>query len=85
MLDTLRQSAPSCRVPDGWVHGGDMAWQDAEGYLYLAGRKDDMILRGGENIYPVEVENALCEHPVIPEAVVFGLPDEFWGRSSPPR
>jgi acyl-CoA synthetase (AMP-forming)/AMP-acid ligase II len=68
------------RVPDGWVHGGDMAWQDAEGYLYLAGRKDDMILRGGENIYPVEVENALCEHPAVSEAVVVGLPDQFWGQ-----
>jgi acyl-CoA synthetase (AMP-forming)/AMP-acid ligase II len=68
------------RVRDGWVHGGDMAWQDAEGYLYLAGRRDDMILRGGENIYPVEVENALCEHPAVSEAVVFGLPDDFWGQ-----
>jgi len=68
------------RVRDGWVHGGDMAWQDAEGYLYLAGRKDDMILRGGENIYPVEVENALCEHPAVSEAVVVGLPDQFWGQ-----
>jgi acyl-CoA synthetase (AMP-forming)/AMP-acid ligase II len=68
------------RVPDGWVHGGDVAWQDAEGYLYLAGRKDDMILRGGENIYPVEVENALCEHPAVSEAVVVGLPDPFWGQ-----
>jgi acyl-CoA synthetase (AMP-forming)/AMP-acid ligase II len=57
-----------------------MARRDTEGYLYLAGRKDDMILRGGENIYPVEVENALCEHPAVSEAVVVGLPDEFWGQ-----
>jgi acyl-CoA synthetase (AMP-forming)/AMP-acid ligase II len=68
------------RVCDGWIRGGDMARRDAEGYLYLAGRKDDMILRGGENIYPVEVENALCEHPAVSEAVVVGLPDEFWGQ-----
>ncbi|MDQ1542269.1 MAG: hypothetical protein QOH29_2995, partial [Actinomycetota bacterium] len=68
------------RVCDGWIRGGDMARRDTEGYLYLAGRKDDMILRGGENIYPVEVENALCEHPAVSEAVVVGLPDEFWGQ-----
>ncbi len=68
------------RVSDGWIRGGDMARRDTEGYLYLAGRKDDMILRGGENIYPVDVENALCEHPAVSEAVVVGLPDEFWGQ-----
>jgi acyl-CoA synthetase (AMP-forming)/AMP-acid ligase II len=68
------------RVRDGWIHGGDMAWRDCEGYLYLAGRKDDMILRGGENIYPVEVENALSAHPAVSEAVVVGLPDPFWGQ-----
>jgi acyl-CoA synthetase (AMP-forming)/AMP-acid ligase II len=68
------------RVRAGWIHGGDMAWRDAEGYLYLAGRKDDMILRGGENIYPIEIENALCEHPSVSEAVVVGVPDAFWGQ-----
>jgi acyl-CoA synthetase (AMP-forming)/AMP-acid ligase II len=70
----------AARVRDGWVHGGDMAWRDSEGYLYLAGRKDDMILRGGENIYPVEVENALSAHPAVSEAVVVGLPDPYWGQ-----
>lgn len=65
---------------DGWFRAGDLAWQDDEGYLYLAGRRSDMIIRGGENIYPIEVEDVLCQHSAIAEAAVVGSPDEHWGE-----
>ncbi|MFT3866496.1 MAG: AMP-binding protein [Solirubrobacterales bacterium] len=65
---------------DGWFRGGDMAHRDAEGYLYLAGRRRDMIIRGGENIYPIEIEDVLLSYPGIEEAAVVGVPDERWGE-----
>jgi acyl-CoA synthetase (AMP-forming)/AMP-acid ligase II len=65
---------------DGWFRGGDMAHRDAEGYLYLAGRRNDMIIRGGENIYPIEIEDVLLSFPGIAEAAVVGVPDERWGE-----
>jgi acyl-CoA synthetase (AMP-forming)/AMP-acid ligase II len=64
----------------GWLHSGDLASMDEDGYLYLAGRKKDMIIRGGENIYPVEIENALHDHPKVLESAVIGVPDEYWGE-----
>lgn len=67
-------------ITDGWYHGGDMARRDEEGYLFLAGRRDDMILRGGENIYPFEIEGVLQTHPAVSDAAVFGLPDDYWGE-----
>ena len=65
---------------DGWVHTGDMGYVDEDGYFYLAGRATDMIIRGGENISPEEVENVLHSHPKIEEAAVIGVPDEEWGE-----
>jgi acyl-CoA synthetase (AMP-forming)/AMP-acid ligase II len=65
---------------DGWFRGGDMAHRDAEGYLYLAGRRRDMIIRGGENIYPIEIEDVLLSYPGIEEAAVVGVGDERWGE-----
>jgi acyl-CoA synthetase (AMP-forming)/AMP-acid ligase II len=65
---------------DGWLRTGDMGWMDEEGYVYLAGRGDDMIIRGGENISPEEVENMLGSHPKIEEAAVIGVPDPEWGQ-----
>lgn len=65
---------------DGWLRTGDMGWIDEEGYVYLAGREDDMIIRGGENISPEEVENVLRSHPKIDEAAVIGVPDPEWGQ-----
>ena len=65
---------------DGWFRGGDMAWRDAEGYLYLSGRKKDMIIRGGENIYPIEIEETLVSHPSVREVAVVGAPDDHWGE-----
>lgn len=65
---------------DGFGSVGDMGSLDADGYLYLADRRVDMIVTGGVNVYPAEVENALTEHPAIADAAVIGLPDEEWGR-----
>jgi len=65
---------------DGWLRTGDMGWVDEEGYVFLAGRGDDMIIRGGENISPEEVENILRSHPKVDEAAVIGVPDAEWGQ-----
>ncbi|MBI2865538.1 MAG: long-chain fatty acid--CoA ligase [Chloroflexi bacterium] len=65
---------------DGWIRTRDMGWLDEDGYLFLAGRKSDMIIRGGENIAPEQIEGVLHLHPNIDEAAVIGLPDEEWGE-----
>jgi acyl-CoA synthetase (AMP-forming)/AMP-acid ligase II len=65
---------------DGWLRTGDTGYMDEEGYFYLAGRGDDMIIRGGENISPEEVETVLYSHPKIEEAAVIGVPDPEWGQ-----
>jgi len=65
---------------DGWLPTRDMGWIDADGYLYVAGRKDDMIIRGGENIAPAEIEAVLVSHPAVEEAAVVGVPDDEWGQ-----
>ena len=66
---------------DGWFHSGDVGHFDDEGHLYVVARKKDMIISGGENIYPAEVENVLLECPAIGEACVVGRPDERWGEA----
>jgi len=63
---------------DGWVHTGDMGYYDDEGYIYIADRKKDMIISGGENVYPREVEEILYQHPAVLEAAVIGIPDPYW-------
>ena len=65
---------------DGWLHTGDMGWVDEDGYIYLAGRADDMIIRGGENISPEEVEKVLNTHPQVEESAVIGIQDAEWGQ-----
>ena len=65
---------------DGWFHSGDMGHLDADGYLFVDGRKKEMIISGGENIYPAEIENVLAECKDIAEASVIGRPDERWGE-----
>ena len=67
-------------MSDGWLRTGDMGWMDEEGYLYLTGRADDMIIRGGENISPEEVEDVLRLHPKVEDAAVIGVPDVEWGQ-----
>ena len=65
---------------DGWLHTGDLARQDEDGYTYIVGRKKDMIITGGENVYPLEIEHVLEGHPDIREVAVVGLADEKWGE-----
>jgi fatty-acyl-CoA synthase len=65
---------------DGWFHTGDLARQDADGYYWVVGRSKDMIISGGENVYPAEIENILADCPLIAEVSVIGVPDELWGE-----
>jgi acyl-CoA synthetase (AMP-forming)/AMP-acid ligase II len=65
---------------DGWFRSGDVGRWDEGGYLYIVDRKKDMILTGGENVYPREVEEVLYEHPAVVEAAVVGAPDPTWGE-----
>jgi fatty-acyl-CoA synthase len=65
---------------DGWFHSGDMAYLDDQGCLQIVGRNKDMIISGGENIYPAEIENALAAFPGVAECAVVGLPDDRWGE-----
>lgn len=67
-------------IIDGWLHTGDVGHLDADGYLTLVGRSKDMIIRGGENIYPKEIEDVLAGDPSVLEAAVIGVPDEKWGE-----
>lgn len=66
---------------DGWLHTGDRGLIDERGYLYLKDRLKDMVITGGFNVYPVDVENALGQHPAVHECTVFGLPDDKWGET----
>ncbi|GAA2404282.1 hypothetical protein GCM10009856_11110 [Mycolicibacterium llatzerense] len=75
-----RPEATADAVIDGWLHTGDVGRLDSEGYLTLAGRSKDMIIRGGENIYPREIEDLLSSDPNVLEAAVIGAPDEKWGE-----
>ena len=68
-------------IKDGWLYTGDMAVLDKEGYVNIVDRKKDMIITGGENVYSVEVENILYEHPAVLEAAVIGVPDPKWGEA----
>ncbi|WP_047983106.1 class I adenylate-forming enzyme family protein [Ornithinibacillus californiensis] len=67
-------------IKDGWIHTGDLVKQDEDGYVYIVGRKKDMIITGGENVYPLEIEHWLEAHDSVDEAAVVGLPDKKWGE-----
>ena len=73
--------ATSAAIVDGWMHTGDLATIDEENYIYIVDRAKDMIISGGENVYSVEVENALYTHPAVLEVAVIGIPDETWGEA----
>ncbi|MEO1045186.1 MAG: fatty acid--CoA ligase [Pseudomonadota bacterium] len=66
---------------EGWLHTGDAGYMDEDGYVYMHDRVKDMIISGGENVYPAEVENVLYSHPAVLEASVIGVPDEKWGEA----
>ncbi len=68
-------------IVDGWLHTGDRGLIDERGFLYLKDRLKDIVITGGFNVYPVDVENALSQHPAVHECLVFGLPDEKWGET----
>jgi fatty-acyl-CoA synthase len=76
-----RPDATAETIVDGWLHTGDMARMDQDGFFYIMDRKKDMIISGGENIYPAEVENALLAHPAIADVGVIGYPHEKWGEA----
>jgi len=68
-------------IIDGWLHTGDIGHLDEEGYLHITDRKKDMIISGGFNVYPSEVEQVLWTHPAVLDCAVIGVPDETWGEA----
>jgi len=68
-------------IVDGWFHTGDAGYTDEDGYVYVHDRVKDMIVSGGENVYPAEVESALFGHPAIADVAVIGVPDDKWGEA----
>jgi fatty-acyl-CoA synthase len=76
-----KPDATRAAVKEDWFHTGDAGYFDEEGYLYIHDRVKDMIVSGGENIYPAEVENALFGHPGVADAAVIGVPDDKWGEA----
>ncbi|MGH2758186.1 MAG: AMP-binding protein, partial [Actinomycetota bacterium] len=78
---TYRYIGAEPKVMDGWESIGDMGWMDEEDYVYIADRRTDLIVAGGANIYPAEVEAALDEHPLVASSAVIGLPDDDLGQA----
>jgi acyl-CoA synthetase (AMP-forming)/AMP-acid ligase II len=68
-------------IVDGWLHTGDIGHLDAEGYLHITDRKKDMIITGGFNVYPSEVEQVIWSHPAVQDCAVIGVPDQHWGEA----
>ncbi|HVV36591.1 MAG TPA: fatty acid--CoA ligase [Acidimicrobiales bacterium] len=77
----LPEATAETLIADGWLRTGDAGYLDADGYVYIHDRVKDMIISGGENIYPAEIENALMSHPAIADVAVIGVPSERWGET----
>ena len=77
----LPEASAKAMTADGWVYTGDAAYLDNDGYLFIHDRVKDMIISGGENVYPAEVESAIYGHPCVQEVAVIGIPDEKWGEA----
>jgi fatty-acyl-CoA synthase len=75
------EEATRTTVRDGWIYTGDLARVEGDGYFTIVDRKTDMIISGGENIYPKEIEEILARHPAVAEVAVFGIPDERYGEA----
>jgi acyl-CoA synthetase (AMP-forming)/AMP-acid ligase II len=75
-----RPEATAKAIRDGWYHTGDAGHVDDEGFLFIRDRIKDMLISGGENVYPAEVENAVLAHPSVADVAVIGVPDETWGE-----
>jgi fatty-acyl-CoA synthase len=75
-----KPDATKATLVDGWLHTGDLAAVDEDGYVYISGRSKDMIITGGLNVYPAEVERVIASHPAVIEAAVVGLPDDQYGE-----
>ena len=73
--------ATAAAMRGGWFHSGDLAHQDADGFITLVDRKKDMVVTGGENVYPIEVEQVLHRHPDVVDVAVIGVPDQTWGEA----
>ena len=74
------EQTAAAKTPDGWLRTGDVGYLDDEGFLHLVDRSKDMMICGGENVYPAEVEHALYQHDAVKECAVFGIPDKKWGE-----
>jgi long-chain acyl-CoA synthetase len=75
-----KPEATSATFTDGWLHSGDVARIDEEGFVYIVDRAKDMVIRGGENVYSVEIETVLFEHPAVVDAAVIGIPHPVLGE-----
>src|SRR3546814_17265542 len=77
----LPEATAKTMTGDGWIRTGDAGYMDEDGYLYIHDRVQDMIITGGENVYPAEVESANYGHPAVQEVAVIGIPDARWGET----